>query len=71
MDAFFIIIFLKKRIDSKPQYNKFFLKNKIKLYGDEVTDFYDKEVLKVDSNQNCLAVIRMDSTLNKYQNYYP
>ena len=33
------------------------LKNKIKSYSDEVTDFYNKEIPKVDSNHTCLAVI--------------
>ena len=49
----------------------FFLKIKIKSHGDEVTDFYDKEIPKVDSNHPCLAVISLDSTLNKDENYYP
>ena len=68
---FSLLFFWRKELIANQNIIKFFLKTKIKLYGDEVTDFYDKEVLKVDSNQNCLAVIRMDSTLNKDQNYYP
>ena len=32
---------------------------KIKSYGDEVTDFYDKEISKVDSKHTCLAVISL------------
>ena len=47
------------------------LKPKIKFYGDEVTDFHDKEIPKVDSNLTCLAVICLDSALNKHGNYYP
>ena len=31
-----------------------------KSHGDEVTDFYDIEILKVDSNHDCLAVISFD-----------
>ena len=31
---------IKKAFDSKPVYNKKFLKTKIKSHGDEVTDFY-------------------------------
>ena len=31
---------IKKEFDSKPVYNKEFLKTKIKSHGDEVTDFY-------------------------------
>ena len=33
---------IKKEFDSKPVYNKNFLKTKIKSYDDKVTDFYDK-----------------------------
>ena len=47
------------------------MKTKIKSYGDEVTDFCDKEVPKMDSNYTCLAVINLDSPLKKYENYYP
>ena len=35
---------IKKEFDSKPAYNKEFLKTKIKPHGEEVTDFYDKKV---------------------------
>ena len=34
---------IKKEFDSKPVYNKEFLKTKIKSHGQEVTDFYDKK----------------------------
>ena len=47
------------------------MKTKIKSYGDEITDFYDKEMPEVDSNPTCLAVINLDSALNKDRNYYP
>ena len=47
------------------------MNGKIKSHGDEVTDFYDKEFPKVDSNNTCLAVIRLDSALKKDGNYYP
>ena len=36
---------------------------KIKSHGDKVTDFYDKEIPKVDSNHACLAVISLYFTL--------
>ena len=62
---------IKKEFDSEPIYNKNFLNAKIKSHGDEVTDFYDKEVPKVDSNHTCLAVMSLDSDLKKYGNYYP
>ena len=61
---------IKIEFDSEPVYNKAFLKTKIKFYDDAVTDYYDKEILKVDSNHNCLAVIGLDSALKKYENYY-
>ena len=32
---------IRKEFESKPVYNKEFLKNKIKSHGDEVTDFFD------------------------------
>ena len=48
---------IKKEFGNEPVYNEGFLKTKIKSHGDEVTDFYDKEISKVDSNRTCLAVI--------------
>ena len=57
--------------DSEPVYGKNFLKTKIKSHGDEVTDFYDKEIPKVDFNLTYLAVISLVSALNKDGNYYP
>ena len=60
-----------KKIDSKPDYNKEFLKIKIKFHGDEVTDFYTKKIPKVDTNHTCLAVINLDCTLKIDENYYP
>ena len=44
---------------------------KIKSYGDEVTNFYDKEIPTMNSNYTCLAVVSLDSTLNQDGNYYP
>ena len=46
------------------------MKSKIKSHGDEVTDFYNKEIPKVDSNHNCLAVISLGSALKKDENYH-
>ena len=57
--------------DSKPAHSIEFLKTKIKPHVDEVTDFYDKEIRKVDSNHTCSAVISSDSTLKKFANHYP
>ena len=48
---------IKKEFNSKPGYNKEFFKTKIKSHGDEVTDFYDKQIPKVDSDHTYLAVI--------------
>ena len=47
------------------------MKTKIKSHGDEITDIYDKEIPKVDSNHTCKALISLDSVLNKDGNYYP
>ena len=46
------------------------LKTKIKSHGDEDTDFYDREIPKVDSNYTCLGVIGLDSALKKDDNCY-
>ena len=62
---------IKKEFDSEPICNKEFLKTKIKSHGYEVTDFYDKNIPKVDSNRTCLAVISSDSALKKGDSYYP
>ena len=41
------------------------MKTKINSYCAEVTDFCDKEISKVGSNHTYLAVISLDSALNK------
>ena len=41
------------------------MKTKIKSHGDEVENFYDKKIPKVDSNHTCLAVISLDFALKK------
>ena len=46
------------------------MRTKIKSYGVEYTDFYDKEIPKVDSNHPYLAVTNLDSSLKKDKNYY-
>ena len=61
---------IKREFDSKPIYIKILLKTKIKCYGDEAIDFYDKEVPKAGSNHTCLAAIMNDSVLKKEENYY-
>ena len=47
------------------------MKTKIKSHGNEVINIYDNEILIVDSNLTCLAVISLDSALDKDGNYYP
>ena len=61
---------IKKEFDSEPVFNENYLKTKIKSHGDEVTDFHDKKIPKLDSNHTCLAVFGMDSALKKNNNYY-
>ena len=47
------------------------MKTNIKSHGEEVTDFYHKDIPKVDSNRTCLAVISLDSALKRDESYYP
>ena len=61
----------KKVFHREPLYNRNVLKTKIKSHGDEVPDFYDKKIPKVDSSHACLRVISLDSALKKDNNYYP
>ena len=42
----------------------------MKLYGNKVTDFYDKETPKMDCNHPCLVVINSNSAFQKDQRYY-
>ena len=46
------------------------MKTKTISHGDEVTDFYDKKIPKVDSNHTCLAIMSLDSAHKKDENYY-
>ena len=47
------------------------MKIKIKSHDDEVTEFYDKKIPKVDTSHTFLAVISLDFALKKGDNYYP
>ena len=47
------------------------MKIKIKSSDDEVINFCDKEIPKMESNYTYLAVISMDSVLKGDENYYP
>ena len=44
---------------------------KIKYDNSEGTNFYNKKIPKVNSNHTCLAVISLNSALQKDENYYP
>ena len=46
------------------------MKTKIKSYGDEATDFYNKEIPMADSNHTCLAVTSLDIALKIDENCY-
>ena len=61
---------IKKEFDSKPAYNKNFLKTKIQSYDCEITEFRDKEIPNVNSNHIFLAVISLHSALKKDENCY-
>ena len=60
----------KKEFDIDPVYDKNVLKTKVKFYGYVVTDFYDKEIPKMDSNYTCLAIGSLDSPFQKDKSYY-
>ena len=62
---------IKKEFDSEPVCNKKYLKTKIKSHDDEVTDFCDINISKVDSNHISLPVLILDFALKKDDNYYP
>ena len=51
-------LWFKKEFDSKPVYNRHFLKTKIKSHGDEITHFYDKKALKVGSNYTWIRLLK-------------
>ena len=61
---------IKKEFDNESIYIKSFLQTKIKSYSDEVANFRDKEMLKVDPNHICLVVILNNFVLTKDENYY-
>ena len=62
---------IKRELNREPVYYNIFLKTKVKSYGDEATDFPDKEMVKKSCNYTCLEVITIDSGLIKENNYYP
>ena len=56
---------IKKQFDSDPVFNKEFSKTNRKSHVEEVTDFYNKKIPKIDSNHTCLAVINLNSALRQ------
>ena len=62
---------IKKEFDSEPSFNKNYLKTKTTSHGDEISNFYDKKIPKLDYNHTCLAVIILDSAFKKDDSYYP
>ena len=52
---------IKIEFDKKSVCNLEYFKTKIEPHGDEVRDFSDKNIPKVDSNHSCLAVISNQS----------
>ena len=65
-----VIADIKKNLIASMSITKMY-ENQIKYHGNEVINIYDKEIPKVDSNLTCLAVISLDSALDKDGNYYP
>ena len=62
---------IEKELDYELIYNKEYLETKAKSLGDEVTDFYDNGIPKVDFDHTCLAVTSLDFALIKGESYYP
>ena len=62
---------INKEFDSEPVCNKKLMKTKTKSNEDEITDFFDKQFPKVDSNHTCVAVISLDSDPKEDNNCYP
>ena len=61
---------IKKEFDNESIYIKSFLQTKIKSYSDDIANFRDKEMLKVDPNHICLVVILNNFVLTKDESYY-
>ena len=49
---------------------KIFLKTKLWSYGDETTDFNDREMPMADCNHACLALITIECALKNDEHYY-
>ena len=46
-------------------YNNFFLKNKVKSFGDKARDFHNNKMSKAGSSYACLAVTLISFVLKK------
>ena len=61
----------KIEVNDRPLYKETFLNTKTTFYGDEATNFHDKEGPNVDSSYTFLAVMSLNSTRGVYEKYYP
>ena len=62
---------LKRECDSKPVYNKIYIKAKVKSYNGNInTSFYNNKIRKADSQYICLSIILLDSVFRTGKNYY-
>ena len=61
---------MKNELCCEPNYNKKILTTKTRPCGDEATDFQDKEIPTVGSNDTCLAIILLDSVPSRNENYH-
>ena len=56
---------IKKSLIASLSLIVFFLKTKIKPHDYEVTDFYNQQIPKMNSNHTCLVIISLDSALKR------
>ena len=54
---------IEHEFDTAPNFNKKFIKTKIRCYVEEATDFHVKKIPKPGYDYACLAVIAIDSVL--------
>ena len=63
---------IKKEFESKPAYNKKYLKTEIKSYQEKINlNFNSDKIQKQGSQCICLSVIFIDSVYRADKNYYP
>ena len=62
---------LKRELDSKPVYNKKYLKAKTKYYNGRInTNFHNNKIPKEDSQYLCLSVILIDYPFRRDKNLH-